>query len=216
MDLNTNEIEWTHRMKKREDGVRAVKSSPEYVEMLIMLSTGEMDEAERPLSPEPVNRTLSKRTWEQGMMTWRDNIKVSITSSRLSRSTDVCFAKCLRFMGYLTAFGTSNPFCALSDGNRMLAPLGFGLAPWFSKPDEGDYMMWQRHGHFLAIVCHSARESGTLRYKVFDGSAVRAATDLKELDGALLYKVVPEAQASYDVQFDVQPMRCSEHDRYMS
>ena len=131
-------------------------------------------------------------------MKWRDNIKVAITSSGLSGSTDVCLVKCLRFMGYLTAFGTSGPFCALSDGNRMLAPLGFALTPWFSKPDDGDYMMWQRHGHFLAIVCHSSPGSGALRYKVFDGKAVHAATDLKLVDGSLLFKIVAQAHATYD------------------
>ena len=67
--------EIAHRITKRRDGVAAVCRSPQYVEMLIQVSTGVIPESDVPDEPDPHDLTISKRSWERDMQAWRTKIK---------------------------------------------------------------------------------------------------------------------------------------------
>ena len=55
-------------MVHRKAGVRAIKRTPEY-----MAATRAL--VPRPRTPNPTDRTLSKRAWERSVQVWRKGLK---------------------------------------------------------------------------------------------------------------------------------------------
>ena len=60
---------WRHRCLHRQDGVRAVKRSLHYTIL-------EAAQLQRPKSPDPQDRTVSKRDWERRVQQWRFGLAV--------------------------------------------------------------------------------------------------------------------------------------------
>lgn len=69
-----SEEDRVRRLQKRQNGVTAVKSSPEYA---FLLDLAERGSAIGPPPPahDPADPTVSKRTWEKGMETWRHQMR---------------------------------------------------------------------------------------------------------------------------------------------
>ena len=59
---------WQNRMMHREEGVRAIKRTPEYI-------AATCAHVQRPRTPNPTDRTLSKRAWERSVQVWRKSLK---------------------------------------------------------------------------------------------------------------------------------------------
>ena len=51
------------------------RTSAAYVEMMVRSSVGELTDEDRPRSPNPFDRSLSKRHWEALVLSWRNSIK---------------------------------------------------------------------------------------------------------------------------------------------
>lgn len=69
-----SEHDWPRKLAKRREAVAAVKRTPEYKEAR---SHGLRDASnvDLPLTPDPTDKTLSKRKWEDGVQAWRRNLK---------------------------------------------------------------------------------------------------------------------------------------------
>ena len=62
--LNEDEGIWRRRVAKRLASVRAAKASPAYASCSV-----------RPATPDPFDHTVSKRSWERSMHTFRRNVR---------------------------------------------------------------------------------------------------------------------------------------------
>jgi len=69
-----SEEDRVRRLQKRQNGVTAVKSSPEYA---FLVDLAERGSAVGPPPPahDPADPNVSKRTWEKGMETWRHQMR---------------------------------------------------------------------------------------------------------------------------------------------
>merc|ERR1712232_1091159 len=78
-----SEEDWERRLAKRRNAVASTKATPEYAEFASMRVRGERpapedDDASAPPSPrtpEPEDRTVSKRRWEELVRTWRSGLR---------------------------------------------------------------------------------------------------------------------------------------------
>ena len=71
----SNEEDWQRRLAHRAAGVAAVKRSADY------LSVTADPNVARPTTPDPTDRTLSKRTWERGVQLWRFALRDVVLNS---------------------------------------------------------------------------------------------------------------------------------------
>ena len=74
--LNFDDAECEKRLQKRLDVVKAQKRSYEYIRVLVAASVDEAVDARRPQSPDPRDRTASKRQWESSMRRWRLSLTI--------------------------------------------------------------------------------------------------------------------------------------------
>jgi hypothetical protein len=203
--LNSDDAAWARRQDKRWAAISAVKKSSTYVELLVMTSTTNDDDEEilRPMTPDPRDRSRSKRTWEKSVMSWRRSISLNITSTRPHAWKDVCLIKCFRFLGYIVPFCSDGPFLALQHGNDMLRPLGYGMAPCQMVTADTSYVVWQSRcrgpGHFIAVA--TSFRYAKLRFTVFDDGLVSESTEFPTGDS--VFKVVLAWAASQESHLDV-------------
>ena len=61
---------WPRRQLKRDNAINHVKRSRDYVEMLLQESTKQREELDRPPTPDPRDRSKSKRQWESSVKAW--------------------------------------------------------------------------------------------------------------------------------------------------
>ena len=61
---------WPRRHLKRNNAINHVKRSKDYVEMLLQESTKQRAELDRPPTPDPTDRSKSKRQWEASVKAW--------------------------------------------------------------------------------------------------------------------------------------------------
>lgn len=61
---------WQHRADQRQRDIRVVKEAPEYQRHIARKALDGCDEGE-PLTPNPFDRTLSKRRWKFSLQQWR-------------------------------------------------------------------------------------------------------------------------------------------------
>ena len=61
---------WPRRHLKRNNAINHVKRSKDYVEMLLQESTKQREELDRPPTPDPRDRSKSKRQWEASVKAW--------------------------------------------------------------------------------------------------------------------------------------------------
>ncbi len=69
------DIAWASRIRHRSDGVDAVKRSSDYERMLGLVSAERLAPANRPCTPDPLDRTMSKRHWEMSVQDWRVRLR---------------------------------------------------------------------------------------------------------------------------------------------
>ena len=62
-----------HRVRKRTNGVDAIKRSPEYTYARRALAEGRIESL--PVEPDPTDLTVSKRKWEAGIQHWRRTLQ---------------------------------------------------------------------------------------------------------------------------------------------
>ena len=74
-DNYTDDSTWDRRSRHRLAGIAAVYRSRDFVTMLTMTSTGELEASNAPLPPDPGDRTCSKRQWELRMQLWRAAVR---------------------------------------------------------------------------------------------------------------------------------------------
>lgn len=74
-----DEDTWQRREAHRAEGVAAVKRSRHY--LTVTEDTGNA----RPKTPNPRDRTLSKRGWERGMQVWRFKLEAAAIAARAQR-----------------------------------------------------------------------------------------------------------------------------------
>ena len=68
-----NDIVNAHRIRKRTNGVDAIKRSPEYTYARRALAEGRIESL--PVEPDPTDMTVSKRKWEAGIQHWRRTLQ---------------------------------------------------------------------------------------------------------------------------------------------
>ena len=66
---------WPRRHLKRDNAIKHVKKSKDYVEMLLQESTRQRAELDRPPTPDPTDRSKSKRQWEASVEAWIYSIR---------------------------------------------------------------------------------------------------------------------------------------------
>ena len=59
-------------------GVSAVSRSRDFVDMMSLISAGEIDADSAPKAPDPEDRACSKRQWERRMQVYRAHVKAFI------------------------------------------------------------------------------------------------------------------------------------------
>ena len=74
--LNFDDAGWEKRLKKRLRVFKAQKASYDYTRVLVAASVDEAVDARRPQSPDPRDRTASKRQWESSMRRWRLSLRI--------------------------------------------------------------------------------------------------------------------------------------------
>ena len=74
------------RIAHRREGVACVSRSAEYLELLLLTSTGEIPEDETPQVPDAYDTTITKRQWERYMQDWRVNIRGACARVEAHRS----------------------------------------------------------------------------------------------------------------------------------
>lgn len=71
-----SEEEWLHRAEKRGEAIALGKQTDAY-RAFNELKPREMREVDEPMTPDPTDRTVSKRTWKFNVQQWRNSIRES-------------------------------------------------------------------------------------------------------------------------------------------
>ena len=105
-----SEATWARRLRKRTEGVEAIKRSEDYLQVTADPSHP------RPKTPDPHDRKVSKRSWERSVQVWRFDLKA--VAAKL-RERQACRAAELR---------AAPPCCraAKSSGGEWMQP----FSPW--------------------------------------------------------------------------------------
>ena len=77
-DNYTDDAAWDRRHKHRLAGVSAISRSRDFVDMMSLISAGELDADAAPQAPDPEDRACSKRQWERRMQVYRAHVKAFI------------------------------------------------------------------------------------------------------------------------------------------
>ena len=72
---NEDEVEWQRRRAKRMECIERARRSSTYIKLLVLVSTGEINERDVPQAPQVDDNTLSKRGWETVMYEWREQLR---------------------------------------------------------------------------------------------------------------------------------------------
>jgi hypothetical protein len=142
-----DDAEWQRRQSKRAASVAAIKRTPEYqrcqaLDSLHPVTTGI-------LSPDPFDRTVSKRSWEKEMMDWRHALRAMADVWR--PALNCCLLKSLWSLGVPVPLTRDGPFFALLDGNMLLFKFHLSLQPIVAEEIVvGQYVRWHA-GHFVGV-----------------------------------------------------------------
>ena len=149
-----SEEDWQRRLAHRTTGVVAVKDTTIYLDCLRLDETLGGAVRVRPTTPDPSDRSISKRNWEQGMMAWRRSLAVFAGSATRhwlvdpalpsgdhhARDASLVFA--LAALGFPSAHVPDGPLWVLRDGNSLLAPHARRLVPANLRTlVDGDYLI---------------------------------------------------------------------------
>jgi hypothetical protein len=141
------EAEWQHRLVKRTTSVAAIKQTPEYLRCRALELTHPI--ANRTMSPDPADRTISKRKWETRIITWRNGLRDE--ANLFGPTLNICLLMSLWNLGVPVPVCGDGPFFALLDGNALLIPFNLALE-WSATKDVavGRYIRWHNN-HFVAV-----------------------------------------------------------------
>jgi hypothetical protein len=67
--------DWARRIRHRSNAVDAVKRSSDYDSMVRLDSVDRLSATLRPRTPDPLDRTVSKRHWEMSVQDWRVRLR---------------------------------------------------------------------------------------------------------------------------------------------
>ena len=80
---NTDEVDWHRRRGKRFETINCGRKSNDYTKLLVLLSTGEVDESQVPSEPLIDDRSVSKRAWENSALEWRARVRTLVAPFEL-------------------------------------------------------------------------------------------------------------------------------------
>jgi hypothetical protein len=138
---------WQQRQTKRTASVAAIKKSDEYLRCRALERTH--PGTNRMMSPDPYDTAISKRTWEWGIINWRNGLRAQ--ANLFSRTENCCLLKSLWCLGVPVPMCRDGPFFALLDGNVLLAEFNLVLE-WIAAAEVtvGRYVRWH-DSHFVAV-----------------------------------------------------------------
>eukprot|EP00973_Karenia_brevis_P044246 6131009-Karenia_brevis.AAC.1 len=180
--------------------------------MCVVWRSGAADMDHRPVTPNPEDRKVSKRDWEQKVLAWKGQMRRLTWSGSmvqiphdvydevLTAGTSASYYACL--IHALNAFDLQlplqpGPHWALRDGNALLAPLNLMLLPMPSVAllRRGWFVLHKEY-HFFAV------KHGDSAVRIDQGvRGVLTALDLTTLveDGALsIFEVMERGEANMD------------------
>ena len=82
MSTEARESDDGRRLRKRRTAIEAIKTSQDYIELLILLSIGKVDENARPVTPDCTDLRITKRAWESSVQEWRRKIRACVQVSQ--------------------------------------------------------------------------------------------------------------------------------------
>jgi hypothetical protein len=142
-----SDADWQLRQAKRSASVVAIKRTSEYLLCQALDRTRPVPN--RMTSPDPFDKTISKRGWETGIMDWRSGLRAQ--ANLYAPSLNCCFLKSLWSLGVPVPVTRDGPFHALLDGNMLLLDFDLSLEPILAEAVvPGKYVRWH-DGHFVGV-----------------------------------------------------------------
>ncbi|CAK0806321.1 unnamed protein product [Prorocentrum cordatum] len=146
--------------RRRIRCVSGVKRSIENVSIQLLSSTGELEDDERPATPDPYLPDVSKRQWEAKVVAWRREMSQLLDEVPIG-ATELAAAEELGVWVEPSPPAVRGcPFRALEHGNQWLSHLGFALIRQPRGPTgPGRYVKWgppRRETGLAASVGHFA------------------------------------------------------------
>lgn len=199
------------REASRWSVVATVKRGNAYVSTLLVSSTGHLSDEQRPLTPDPLDRSMSKRTWEAMVKHWRQRLihiheldaqdpnTVSVMKDRPTELSNICLLKCLKILDFAPPVTRSGPFWIRKDGNEFLKPYGMKFVHCTKDAVcKGKFVMW-REFHFTVVIVDSA-------VLVIDGEdtfTYQTVEELADEEYSLFFRIVPTSRQVDEEQEDV-------------
>ena len=191
---------WRRKQDHRERGVAGVKATAMYLDSVVLAAESVETNVRRPATPDPRDRSISKRSWETAMVVWRRRLAEFVGSGgahwlvdagvevEVARFRNICLVSALRLLGYDVAANRSGRLQVVGDGNTLLAPFGKHLVPAnLRTAEDGEYILATTN-HVSAV-----RVIGHLGWLV-RSSAPPERVDLGALpgvEGARLFRITP-------------------------
>ena len=75
---NADDDEWLRRSAKRSHAIRCAQNSFWHKMVLVLVSTGELKEETTPMAPDPEDRTMTKKQWDNFAMEWGQRERKSV------------------------------------------------------------------------------------------------------------------------------------------
>ena len=142
-----SDADWQVRQAKRSASVVAIKRTSEYLRCQALDRTRPVPN--RMTSPDPFDKTISKRGWETGIMDWRFGLRAQ--ANLYAPSLNCCFLKSLWSLGVPVPVTRDGPFHAFLDGNMLLLDFDISLEPVLAEAVvSGRYVRWH-DGHFVGV-----------------------------------------------------------------
>ena len=144
--VNVNENDWNHRLGKRTAAVEAVYKSVGY-KIFVQIKDEPSNHRVRPISPNPHDRTLSKRHWEYAIQCWRNAIATFVRDSYQNG----CLVVAMNRLGFPVPLRRNGPFRLSPDGESMLEPFGYGIALYMKKLFENGLYIHHFDNHIIGV-----------------------------------------------------------------
>ena len=82
MPIEAGENDDDRRLRKRRTAIEAIKTSQDYIELLILMNIGKVDDNARPVTPDCRDLRIAKRAWESSVQEWRRKIRACVEASQ--------------------------------------------------------------------------------------------------------------------------------------
>ena len=203
----STEAQWQRRQARPLTSVQAIKARETYIRAWMCANLSQEAEQQRPLTPDPCARCITKRGWEAALKRWRhglaDFVAVNAVpwscdepgtaadaeSSTSTAFRDACLIDALRCHGFPILAHRHGPFWVLRDGNAFLSPWNHRLTPasWATR-SPGRYILASQH-HFSAVSVDVRGQSCVLSWDEMPQFLDRSNIALRR--EASLFRILP-------------------------